>query len=151
MSYSADSVSPLSLPPKARLWQLMVTGPGAAAVSAAALARLAHILDRMPEVPFLTVATVEGEVVVQRDFPGYTWSQVDGFLVGLFADQPELLGVTFPALPVAGQRKAHTATPEAPYASALTQRLAEIQAACENGTLSEAEALEQIEQAAREG
>jgi hypothetical protein len=138
---SSRRLAPLPASPR-RLWQLAITGPGAAVVDEDTAQRLIAILERRPEVPFLTMATDQGEAHVTRDFPGHTIPHVDGLLSALFADQPAVSAVTFPAM---GRQPAHTATPDAPYSLAIGANLVAIQAACERGEITPDEAVARIQ------
>ena len=72
---------------------------------------LARIFDLVPHLTWITVETTAGDVRVSRDMMHEYTDQVDRMLATVFAADPDIAGVVFPATPT---RPEHKATPDRP-------------------------------------
>ena len=72
---------------------------------------LKRIFDLLPHLTRITVETAAGDVRVSRDMMHEYTVEVDRMLAVIFAANPEITGVAFPATPT---RPEHQATPDRP-------------------------------------
>ncbi|WP_050452576.1 hypothetical protein [Candidatus Burkholderia verschuerenii] len=93
------------------------------------------------------MTTSAGPVRVSRDFPSDYTSRVDQLLAGIFARNPAVTGITFPA--VSG-RPGHTATPDDPYWSAQGQAIEGLSEACRRGEITADEMTHRLKDLMRE-
>ena len=98
---------------RARPWQVIATGQNLSSLDRGALFKLAQIFDLMPAVPFLTVETTQGPVVVSRDFPSDTLDDINRLLEAIYEDNSQIAAIVFPESP---DRSAHRTTAERPSA-----------------------------------
>jgi hypothetical protein len=117
--------------PRDRPWQIMLTGPGLAAIDAETRQALERILELFTEVGGLVVQTTAGDVSVTRDFPSDYTTQVDRHLGEIFKTNPAVTGIRF-----LGAECAHTATPDDPHWSAHGKAYASIEEAAARGELT---------------
>ncbi len=72
---------------------------------------LTRIFDLAPHLTWITVETTAGDVRVSRDMMHEYIDQVDRMLAVIFAADPHITGIVFPATPT---RHEHKATSERP-------------------------------------
>ena len=117
--------------PRDRPWQIMLTGPGLAAIDTETRQRLEQILELFAEVGGLVVQTTAGDVSVTRDFPSDYTLQADRLLGDIFKENPAVTGIR-----LIGAENAHTATPDDPHWSAHGKAYAGIEEAAARGELT---------------
>jgi hypothetical protein len=114
--------------PRDRPWQIMLTGPGLAAIDAETRQALEQILELFTDVGRLVVQTTAGDVSVTRDFPSDYTIQVDRLLGEIFKTSPAVTCIRF-----LGAENAHTATPDDPHWSPHGKAYAGIEEAAARG------------------
>lgn len=97
MSENTDIKTRLKQFRQGRPWQLLMIGEGISQITAEDVDALTRIFDLFPHVGGLDVTTSAGIIRVSRDFPSDYTSRIDQLLAGIFARNPAVTGITFPA------------------------------------------------------
>lgn len=123
-----------------RPWQLEMIGAQFVDVlSRESCAYLRKLFDYRPDIGAVTIQSEHGDVIIKRDFPSHQSEAVDNLIASIFHATPSATGLVL-HMPA----ETHTATTEAPYASAIGEGLAAIRGARERGEISIEESIQRM-------